>query len=244
MDTKTTSYSNKPIVYISRDAYDKIKFYCNNATVEISGFGILDNSDESGKLKIIDFVTVKQESSSATTEMDDTAVADHLEDWVEAGFEPWQVMRAWVHTHPSGVTSPSSQDMETFEKCLGNGDFGIMIIFVKSGEIICNIHINHPVKVIAPAQLVIEPDPVQIEEWIKEAEQNVKQKSYIVTYNSYNSCYSRYNNSNGYEGIQSNRYNIQEDDNEIRLNELNKKSLADMTDEEATEYFMLQGGLS
>lgn len=242
--TLEKSENNKPIIYIDREIYNKIKYICDNVEIEVSGFGILESKNP---LKITDFVIIKQESTIGTTDMDDDAIADFVEDWTEVGWQPWQLQRAWIHTHPSGVTNPSSVDMDTFKRCLGTGDFGIMIIFVKSGEIICNIHINSPIEVIIPAKLEVREKAYQ--SWIDEVNTKVsKKKSPVISYfptvhghtgygqNFFNQKKCKTKKITGKDistkGIEALEDMIQK----RKIKELEQKRIRDMTDEEWEQY--------
>lgn len=144
--------NDEPIVFITKKAYEKAMFLRDNYDNEISAFGILQCSDP---IIIEDIAIVKQECDQYSTDIDDEALADYFEDYIDKEYEPWQIMRTWIHTHPRGITSPSFVDNDTFARCFNQGDWGIMIIFVKSGEIICDIHINKPFKMKVPAEMMI-----------------------------------------------------------------------------------------
>ena len=57
-------------------------FFCHAGDTEIGGFGITERDD---LLLVTDFVTVAQRVSSVTVAFDDAAVADFVDDQVDAG---------------------------------------------------------------------------------------------------------------------------------------------------------------
>jgi len=61
----------------------------------VGGFGVSDAED---LLYVQDFVTVKQEVTGVSVKFDDQAVADYMEDQVDRGRKPEQLMRIWCHT--------------------------------------------------------------------------------------------------------------------------------------------------
>lgn len=170
---------NLPVIYISQYAYDKIIYALKNIKTEVSGFGILSQKDP---LIVDDFYVPKQENTSYHTEMDDNSVADFVDDYIDKGYEPWQLQRIWIHTHPAGIASPSAEDENTFKRCFGRADFAVMLIFAKSGEISCTIHINSPIRMTIPAKIAI--DNYEVNSDFKEMlKKNVKTKKVIIKKN-------------------------------------------------------------
>ena len=120
--TKTASSPPKAVLKFSDYAWAKLCWMRDAATTEISGFGIASEEDP---LYIEDFITVKQECTCVTTDMDDEAVADFFEDMFADGIEPWRCGRVWIHTHPGMSPTPSSTDQETFQRVFGKCDWAV-----------------------------------------------------------------------------------------------------------------------
>lgn len=79
---------------------------------EVSGLGIVDEHDP---CKVVDFFIVEQECTSATTEMDQTAVANLIADMRDKGVDPSR-WRVWWHSHASMKTFFSGTDEDNVER--------------------------------------------------------------------------------------------------------------------------------
>ena len=73
---------SKPTLRLAPNVWAKLLYFKSLASSEYSGFGISHPKDP---LYLIDFLTVKQECSSVTTEMDDNAIADFADAQLAAG---------------------------------------------------------------------------------------------------------------------------------------------------------------
>jgi len=98
---------------------------CHMGDTEIGGFGI---SHPDYPLFIKDFVLVKQTAGSASVAFDDDGVADFFDECVDAGLQPRQFARVWIHTHPCSNVTPSMTDEDTFQRVFGNCDWAVMFI--------------------------------------------------------------------------------------------------------------------
>ncbi len=153
--------------------------------IEVSGFGITKGNDP---LYVIEFVTVLQENTGASTEMDDEAVAKYIDNQVaEHNRQPKDFARIWIHTHPSFSVSPSGTDEDTMEKWFGECDNAIMVIISDTeisarldGKILGNsitVKYDLPTKVDWKCPL----ETTDHEEWEMEFVANIRKKTYIVT---------------------------------------------------------------
>lgn len=106
-------------------AWAKLLHMIHAGDVEVAGFGITKPDDF---LLITDFQTVKQESTMASFEFDDIALADYVMDHAEQGRNPEEVTRIWIHTHPGDGCQPSGTDEATCKEVLGKCDWGVMAI--------------------------------------------------------------------------------------------------------------------
>jgi len=135
MTTKTVELSSPiPSLVFSEYAWEKIRWFMEQAGKnEISGFGV---TEPENALRIVDFRTTHQEVGGTETKMDDEKLALYVGSMAEKGIEPARCMRVWIHSHPfssSGI-GPSVTDENTFQKKIGEGDWGVMVIFGKSME--------------------------------------------------------------------------------------------------------------
>jgi hypothetical protein len=123
----------------SPPVWAKLQYLRDLGDTEIGGFGVTHPDDP---LYVIDFYLTKQECTYASVDFDDEGISDFLLDMVEAGYEPKDFGRVWVHTHPSGVNSPSSTDEKTFENVFGKPEYAIMFILTKDETVYCRLRVN------------------------------------------------------------------------------------------------------
>lgn len=128
-----------PYLRFTPYAWAKLIYFCHRDETEIGGFGITAEDDP---MLIEDFVTVKQEVSIASVAFDDEAVADFFEDQVDAGRQPSQFGRIWLHTHPGDSPYPSSVDEETFDRVFGGCDWAVMFILAEGGDTYARLRFN------------------------------------------------------------------------------------------------------
>jgi proteasome lid subunit RPN8/RPN11 len=123
-------------------AWAKLLWFRYRGDSEVSGFGISSIADP---LFVVDFVTVLQEVSGVTTQMDDVGVADFFEDMHEKGLQPCEYGRIWIHTHPDMAPNPSGTDMLCFNKVFGKCDWSVMMILGGAEgkqETLCRLKFN------------------------------------------------------------------------------------------------------
>ncbi len=106
---------------------------------EVGGFGITEADD---LLFVTDFIVVKQKVSVVSVSFDDESVADFFEDQVEAGRQPQQFARIWLHTHPGNSPQPSGTDESTFARVFGNCDWSVMAIVAQEGSTYARLRFN------------------------------------------------------------------------------------------------------
>jgi len=97
---------------------------------EVGGFGITEVED---LLFVTDFVLVKQKVTAVSVSFEDESVADLFEDQVEAGRQPEQFGRIWLHSHPGNSPEPSMTDEQTFARVFGSCDWSVMCIVAQDG---------------------------------------------------------------------------------------------------------------
>ena len=159
----------------SPTAWGKLIFFRDCGDTEISGFGISDPED---LLCIIDFQTVRQETTVASISLDDQSIADYFEDQVDGGRKPEEFFRLWLHTHPANSPSPSSTDETTFARVFGNCDWAVMCVVARQGKTYARLRFN-----IGPGGEVLIPvcvdyslpfGPSEQDEWKAEYTANIK----------------------------------------------------------------------
>ena len=106
---------------------------------EVGGFGVTEADD---LLFVSDFVLVKQKVTCVSVSFDDEAVADYFEDQVEAGRQPGQFARIWLHSHPGDSPQPSCTDENTFARVFGTCDWAIMFIVAQDGKTFARLRFN------------------------------------------------------------------------------------------------------
>ncbi len=98
---------------------------------EVGGFGISNAED---LLLVEDIQLVEQVCTVVSVEFDDDSVADFFDQQVDAGRQPEQFARIWIHTHPGASPFPSGTDEETFKRCFGGVDWAVMHIIAEEGN--------------------------------------------------------------------------------------------------------------
>ena len=112
-------------------AMAKLLYLRDVGPTEVGGFGISNVDD---LLLVEDIQLVEQICSVVSVEFDDDSVADFFDQQVDAGQQPEQFARIWIHTHPGASPSPSGTDEETFERCFGGVDWAVMHIIAEEGN--------------------------------------------------------------------------------------------------------------
>ena len=100
-----TPQRTSPVLRFSPTAWAKLLFFRDRGETEIGGFGVCADED---KLRVEQFVPVKQEATTVSVRFDDQAVADFFEGQVDRGRRPEQFGRIWLHTHPGASPAPTA----------------------------------------------------------------------------------------------------------------------------------------
>lgn len=106
---------------------------------EVGGFGITEAED---LLFVTDFALVKQKVTAVSVSFEDESVADLFEDQVEAGRQPEQFGRIWLHSHPGDSPEPSCTDESTFARVFGSCDWAIMFIVAQDSKTFARLRFN------------------------------------------------------------------------------------------------------
>ena len=121
----------RPKLRFSPTAWAKLLCLRDLGPTEVGGFGITDAGD---LLHVRDIALVPQHCNEVFVAFDDTAVAEFFDDQIDAGRQPEQFGRIWIHTHPGNSAQPSSVDVETFHRVFGRCDWAVMFILARGGQ--------------------------------------------------------------------------------------------------------------
>ena len=110
---KKNQQNQRPALKFNPTAWAKLLFLRDMTHNEVGGFGITEADDQ---LFVTDVVLVKQKVTPVSVSFEDESVADYFEDQVEAGRQPEQFARLWLHTHPGACPEPSGTDESTFAR--------------------------------------------------------------------------------------------------------------------------------
>lgn len=123
--------SGSPRLCFSPWAWLKLMFFAHAGPTEIAGFGI---SREDDLLYVEDLVILRQYATAWTVAFADDALADYVDQQVDAGLPLERVMRIWCHTHPGTSAKPSRTDEDTFRRVFGGCDWALMFIVSRTGQ--------------------------------------------------------------------------------------------------------------
>jgi hypothetical protein len=128
-----------PSLRFTPTAWAKLLFLRDYGDTEVGGFGIAASND---LLLVEDVQLVKQVCTWAHVAFDDESVADYFDRQVDAGHQPAQCGRIWVHTHPGNCPLPSLTDEETFDRVFGRSDWAVMFILASEGQSYARLRFN------------------------------------------------------------------------------------------------------
>ena len=128
---RSTRPSHTRVLRFSPTAWAKLLFLRDFGDTEVGGFGISSADD---LLFVEDWQLVRQVCSWAHVAFEDESVADYFDEQVDAGRQPEQFGRIWMHTHPGDCPQPSHTDEETFARVFGQAEWAIMFILARGGQ--------------------------------------------------------------------------------------------------------------
>jgi proteasome lid subunit RPN8/RPN11 len=126
----------RPRLRFSPTAWAKLLFLRDRGPTEVGGFGIAPATD---LLYVEDIRLVQQTCTSISVAFDDSSVAEFFDDQIDAGRQPEQFGRIWIHTHPGESAQPSHVDEETFRRVFGPCDWAVMFVIAREGEMYCRL---------------------------------------------------------------------------------------------------------
>lgn len=134
-----TPKPKKPVLRFSPTAWAKLLYLRDAGATEIGGFGITTPDD---LLRVEDIVLIGQTCSVTHVEFDDSSVADFFDEQVDAGRQPEEFGRIWVHTHPGSSAEPSRTDEITFGRAFGQVNWSVMFILARGGQTYSRLRYN------------------------------------------------------------------------------------------------------
>ena len=137
---------NKTKVYLSIQAYQKMKIWVQMAQGEISWLGtVSETRNEEGQFEaflIEDIHLLKQVCSGAHTALDDESVGQFLAEMAMKG-EDTSKIKAWIHSHGSLKCFWSNTDEDCISG-LANSSYLISLVTNKDGNILARVDIFKP----------------------------------------------------------------------------------------------------
>lgn len=203
--------NNRPMkLRFSPTAWAKLLFLRDIGDTEVGGFAVTPEDD---LLYVDDFILPKQTCGYAHTDLEDEAVADYVDEMIDQGYQPKQILRIWIHTHPNMSASPSGTDENTFERVFGGCDWAVMAIVSRNGDRYCRLQVNggpFPGAFEIPMEVDYETydfPASDSEAWLGEYEESVTKRTYTYSgyagnWPGYRGPYSGYSSYGGYKGPQ------------------------------------------
>ena len=131
--------ASPPVLRFSPYAWAKLIWLRDRGPTEIGGFGICRSDD---LLLVDDVELVRQTCSAVTIAFEDASVADYFDRQIDAGLQPEQFGRIWVHTHPGESAQPSGTDESTFDRVFGSCQWALMFILAAGGQVYARLQWN------------------------------------------------------------------------------------------------------
>lgn len=119
----------EPTLLISPTAWQKIVCALQYTKTEVGFFGITDV--ENG-LFVRDLYVPDQTVTAASTQFEASSIQEYVCQYAGSGYQPHQLTRVWIHTHPGDNTQPSGVDDATFKTNIGQSNIGFMVIVGKN----------------------------------------------------------------------------------------------------------------
>ena len=240
-------------LYFTPSAYQKAMFFLQK-DVEVGAFCITDKDQPN---LIIDYIVLKQESTSVSFEFDKDSLENYLNDMVDQDYSPSQCFRIFAHSHPGNSADPSGTDWTTFNQLMGSYPWFGMLIFAKDQSYFAYIKTTQGVGLEANCDIEIDwtqpCEEVDFNFLQKEFDDKVskKQLNWSKPYNGWkpelkmpwdledrwkNPVHNYMNNKEK----MADDYNVDEEDLDVMFEEYLDKGLHEMTDEEFVQFTKAQ----
>jgi hypothetical protein len=152
----------KPTIYITRQAYNRVRAIVQASDLEVSMLGEVEVEDKN--IIITEIHIPKQTRSPAFTEI----VHDGISELLESGVDPSKI-KCWIHSHVNMGVSPSGQDVAQAKELMKDSDWFMRGIFNKKNEYTLSVHWNN--FVVDCDLLILEDDDEDIEAIKKEIQE-------------------------------------------------------------------------
>jgi len=190
--TKSFSIADrKAVVYFTAEAWAKMVLLIEEFDKEVAWHGIASRADDESKDEYIisDIVVYPQEVSGATVEMDTEKYAEWLMENIED--ERFNNIRMQGHSHVKYGVTPSSVDLNHQEEILnmlGDDDFYIFMIWNKSFSYNSKIYDIKKNVLFENGDVTVKLIGAVdgLDEFLADAKNKVKTKSYSYSGSSYN----------------------------------------------------------
>ncbi|MBN1119788.1 MAG: Mov34/MPN/PAD-1 family protein [Anaerolineae bacterium] len=112
---------------------------------EVSGFGLVDVSDNRRRIVVEDVFLLKQRVTTSSVHIEPADMADFLSQMVTQGYDVGR-LRFWFHSHGTMPAFHSATDMETLHQALGNAPWFVSLVVNNSGQMDARLVVNQPIK--------------------------------------------------------------------------------------------------
>lgn len=175
-ENMSVSVSQDMAVILTDSAFKQLFGWAYSTVREISCLGSV--SRDGNRFIIEQFYLLKQSGTSASTELDQEAVAAFLEQLIAEGKkEEAGRIKCWVHSHPNMDAFWSKTDDETCRLLVN--DYLISIVVGNNFQIRCRIDIAAPVPLVldnVPVIYKIPRDDLIMEKYAAEVRSTVSEK--------------------------------------------------------------------
>lgn len=142
-NTSTTVKNTLPTIYLNQDVVTKIDAWCKIAREEVSGLGLIE-VDEDGDIFVTDVFLLKQDSSSAHTELSQEAIGELMHELRQKEI-PMSKLRFWWHSHGTGGVFWSGTDDNTIN-LLGSDGFMVSMVTNKKRDRLFRLGMKKPLR--------------------------------------------------------------------------------------------------
>ncbi|MCA9039032.1 MAG: Mov34/MPN/PAD-1 family protein, partial [Planctomycetaceae bacterium] len=125
---KPKTFVRSPTLRFTPYSWAKLLYLRDRGETEVGGLGI---SCPESLLLVEEVELVRQLCSVVTVAFDDESVADFYDRQTDAGRQPQEFSRIWIHTHPGACARPSQTDEQTFRRVFGGSDWAVMFILAQ-----------------------------------------------------------------------------------------------------------------
>lgn len=169
-------------VMLTQEAFEQLFGWAYSVGREITCLGVVNKTGDC-EFIIERFYLVKQNGSGASSELDDTAVAELIEGLINNGKkDEASRMKCWAHSHPNMGVFWSGTDISTCNLLLS--DYLISIVVTNNYTVKCRIDIRSPFKIsfdCVPVYYGISGDKPEMKQYGEEAKKLVESIQYNIS---------------------------------------------------------------